>query len=70
MQVGPQYIEIGPDEAVRPEFRASAIQGIGRCRFARPADRAGTACRLYAGDGAGEQSLTVRQIQVVLAYAA
>ncbi|HEX9515948.1 MAG TPA: hypothetical protein VF940_07210 [Streptosporangiaceae bacterium] len=58
-----------PDEAGRPGFRGSPILASGRYPFARPADRAGTACRLNSSDGAGDQSLTVRQIRAVLAYA-
>ena len=59
-----------PDDAVRPWFRGSPILASGRCRLARPADRAGTACRLNPGDGAGDQFLAVGQIEGVLAYAA
>jgi len=59
-----------PDEAGRPGFRGSPILARGRCRFARHADRAGTACHLNPSDGADDQSLTVRQIEAVLAYAA
>ena len=70
MEVELPYLEGGPDGAVRPWFRGSPILARGRCRFARTAHRAATACRLNPGDGAGDQSLTVRQIRAVLAYAA
>lgn len=56
------------DEAVRPGFRRSPGLASSQYRCAGSADRAGTACRLNRG--AGHQSLTVRQIRAVLAYAA
>ena len=56
------------DDAGRLAFRGSPIL-IGRCRFARPADQAGMACRSYRS-ASGTHSRIVGQIRGVLADAA
>src|SRR5258708_37566068 len=59
----------------RDEARRVGIRGLRtilvsvRDRFARPGDPAGLTCRLCSG-ASGDQSLTIRQVQAVLADAA
>jgi hypothetical protein len=59
----------------RDEARRVGIRGLPailvsvRDRFARPGDPAGLTCRLCSG-ASGDQSVTIRQVQAVLADAA
>lgn len=63
MEIELSYLDGGPG------LGGSPILASGRYPFARPAGRAGTACRLYPG-ASGDQSVSIRQIEAGLADAA